>query len=110
MEFMICNPDGLCRSGSESGYDECLKNDKWCVDGYAAGAFMGFESGTRISEEEAVEFIVKEHGLDKESAKQKLTEQGLSKEESIEYMRKTFGYSPKAAAKALGLNIDMVKM
>lgn len=104
MEFMICNPDGLCRRGSGSGYAECLKESKWCVDGYAAGAFMGFESGTRVSEEDAVEYIVKEYGLDNESAKQKLVEEGLSKEESIEYMRKTFGYSPKGAAEALGLN------
>lgn len=104
MEFMICNPDGLCRRGSGSGYAECLKEDKWCVDGYAAGAFMGFESGTRISEEEAVEYIVKEHGLDEESAKQKLTEQGLSKEESIKYIQKVFGYSPNVAAEALGVN------
>ena len=93
MEFMICNPDGLCRRGSGSGYAECLKEDKWCVDGYAAGAFMGFESGTRISEEEAVEYIVKEHGLDKESAKQKL-----------KYIQKVFGYSPNVAAEALGIN------
>ena len=29
MEFMICNPDGLCRRGSGSGYAECLKESKW---------------------------------------------------------------------------------
>lgn len=42
MEFMLCDPDGLCRHGSGSGYDECLKNNRWCADGYVAGAFRGF--------------------------------------------------------------------
>lgn len=102
MEFMICDPDGLCRNGTDSGYDECLKNDKWCADGYAAGAFHGFESARRITEEEAVKVIMDDLGLSEEEAKAKLKEKGLGKEEAIAYVAKSFGYHPTQAAKALG--------
>ena len=106
MEFMIGDDVGLCRYGSGSGYHEGLKgkdsNCKWCVDGYAAGAFVGFESARRITEEEAVKFIMDDLGLSEEEAKAKLKEKGLGKEEAIAYVAKSFGYHPTQAAKALG--------
>lgn len=47
MEFMIGDDVGLCRYSSGSGYHEGLKgkdsNCKWCVDGYAAGTFVGLK-------------------------------------------------------------------
>jgi len=62
MEFMIGDDVGLCRYSSGSGYHEGLKgkdsNCKWCVDGYADGTFVGFESARCASEDEAVKYIV----------------------------------------------------
>lgn len=102
MEFMICDSDGLCRNGTDSGYDECLKNDKWCADGYAAGAFHGFESARCASEDEAVKHIVDVFEMSKEEAVEKLNEKGLDKEESIKYLGKTFGDNPRRAKQILG--------
>lgn len=106
MEFMIGDDVGLCLYGSGSGYHEGLKgkdiNCKWCVDGYAAGAFVGFESARRVSEDEAVKYIVDVFEMSKEEAVEKLNEKGLDKEESIKYLGKTFGDNPRRAKQILG--------
>lgn len=106
MEFMIGDDVGLCRYGSGSGYHEGLNgedsNCKWCVDGYAAGAFVGFESARRVSEDEAVKYIVDVFEMSKEEAVEKLNEKGLDKEESIKYLGKTFGDNPRRAKQILG--------
>lgn len=103
MEFMIGDDVGLCRYGRGSGYHEGLNgedsNCKWCVDGYAAGAFVGFESARRVSEDEAVKYIVDVFEMSKEEA----VEKGLDKEESIKYLGKTFGDNPRRAKQILGL-------
>lgn len=103
MEFMIGDDVGLCRYGSGSGYHEGLKgkdsNCKWCVDGYAAGAFVGFESARSVSEDEAVKYIVDVFEMSKEEA----VEKGLDKDKSIKYLGKTFGDNPRRAKQILGL-------
>lgn len=107
MEFMIGDDVGLCRYGSGSGYHEGLKgkdsNCKWCVDGYAAGAFVGFESARSVSEDEAVKYIVDVFKMSKEEAVEKLNEKGLDKDKSIKYLGKTFGDNPRRAKQILGL-------
>ncbi|WP_304159785.1 hypothetical protein [Phascolarctobacterium succinatutens] len=107
MEFMIGDDVGLCRYGSGSGYHEGLKgkdsNCKWCVDGYAAVAFVGFESARSVSEDEAVKYIVDVFEMSKEEAVEKLNEKGLDKDKSIKYLGKTFGDNPRRAKQILGL-------
>ncbi len=106
MEFMISDDVGLCCYGSGSGYHEGLNgedsNCKWCVDGYAAGAFVSFESARRVSEDEAVKYIVDVFEMSKEEAVEKLNEKGVDKEESIKYLGKTFGDNPRRAKQILG--------
>jgi len=105
MEFMIGDDVGLCRYSSGSGYHEGLKgkdsNCKWCVDGYADGTFVGFESARCASEDEAVKYIVDVFEMSKEEAVEKLNEKGLDKEESIKYLGKTFGDNPRRAKQIL---------
>ena len=103
---MIGDDVGLCRYGSGSGYHEGLKgkagNCKWCVDGYAAGAFAGFENAKRVSEDDAVSFIMDVFKMDKNEAGAKLIEKGLDEEESIKYLGETFGDTPRKAKEILG--------
>lgn len=106
MKFVIGDDVGLCRQCDNSEYDEGLKgnavNCKWCADGYAYGAFRGFESASVVSEDEAVKFIMNTLKMTREEAVDKLNEKGLYKEESIKYLGKTFGDSPRRAKQMLG--------
>ena len=79
-----------------------FKDEEWCTDGYAYGAFKGFESGSYVDEKQAVKCLIDDYGIDKSKAKELLVKKQLDRDESIAYMAKHRGYSQKEAAKALG--------
>ena len=103
MEFKMSKDDGLCRYKENEGYTS-YKDGEWCFNGYAYGAFMGFESADDVSEAEAAQILADTYKLTLNEAKGELTKEGLSREESIKFLMEERNWSAEWAMKSLGLN------
>lgn len=100
MEFRIADDVGLCRK-SDSGYESCMIGNVWGFDGFACGAFLGFESSKPITREEALECLINECDVAPENAEAELEKPGLSIEETIQNLV-DHGYTVKDARIAIG--------
>lgn len=108
MEFMIADDVGLCRS-DEFADSSLMVGGVWGFNGYAYGAFHGFESGKRVSEQEALKYILEdedltEHNLSEEEAKKILYAPAMEKKETIDYLVKAAGWTRKEAMDAIGVS------
>ena len=108
MEFMIADDVGLCRS-DEFTDSSLMVGGVWGFNGYAYGAFHGFESGKRVSEQEALKYILEdegltEHNLSEEEAKKILYAPAMEKKETIDYLVKAAGWTRKQAMDAIGVS------
>ena len=103
MEFMIADDIGLCRS-DEYAEASFMVDNVWGFNGYAYGAFHGFESGKRITEQEALQYLVENEGLDEDVAKDVLYAQALNKEETIDHLVKAAGWTRQEAMDAIGVS------
>ena len=104
MEFMIGEDDGLCRYEKNGAYASLMVGDVWGFDGYAFGVFHGFESGKRISEQEALEYIMNGTDMSEEKAKKVLYAPSMEKKETIDYLVKETGWTRKEAMDAIGVS------
>lgn len=106
MEFMIADDLGLCRYEENVAYASLMAGDVWGFDGYAYGAFNGFESGKRISEAEALKQIMDGCDMDEEAAKRLLYAPALNKKDTIDHLVKVMGWTRKEAMDAIGVTTE----
>lgn len=103
MLFKMSKDDGLCRYKEGEGYTS-YKDGEWCFNGYAFGAFKGFESADNVSVAEAAKILAETYKLTLQEAESELQKDGLSREESIKYLMKERGWNAKWAMESLGMN------
>ena len=104
MEFMIADDIGLCRYVENVAYASFMIGDIWGFDGYAFGVFHGFESGKRITEQEALEYIMNGTDMSEEKAKKVLYAPSMEKKETSDYLVKETGWTRKEAMDAIGVS------
>lgn len=100
MEFRIADDVGLCRNHGDY-YESYMIGNVWGFDGFACGAFLGFESSKPITREEALECLINECDVAPENAEVELEKPGLSIEETIQNLV-DHGYTVKDARIAIG--------
>ena len=106
MDFMISDDYGLCRLDDEGNQSSFTYGNVWGFNGYAFGAFRGFERASRISEEKAKEYLINEHGLLPEIAEQKVKEASLGREETIAHLKKHTRFSYYSILVMIGFTGD----
>lgn len=106
MEFMIADDIGLCRYVENVAYASFMIGDIWGFDGFAFGAFHGFESGKRVSENEAIKFIMCGTDMSEEKAKKLLYAPAIEKKETIDHLVNAMGWTRKEAMDAIGVTTE----
>lgn len=71
MEFMLSNEYELCRKDGNT-YATFIIGNVWGSDDYADDVFNGYEHAFRVTEQEAIEFMIKDRGLSREEGKKLL--------------------------------------
>ena len=104
MEFMIADDIGLCRHEENVAYASFMVGDVWGFDGFAFGAFRGFESGKRVTQNEAIKFIMDGTDMSEDEAKKLLYAPALEKKETIYHLVNAMSWSRKEAMDAIGVS------
>ena len=104
MEFMIADDIGLCRHEENVAYASFMVGDVWGFDGYAFGAFHGFESAKRVTEDDAIKFIMDGTDMSEDEAKKLLYAPALEKKETIDHLVDVMGWTRKEAMDAIGVS------
>ena len=85
MEFMIAEDVGLCRFDG-TNYESYMVGGVWGFNGFAYGAFKGFENGRKITRAEALSCLINECDVAPDKAEYELEKQGLGIEETIQHL------------------------
>ena len=110
MKFKIADDYGLCRYIEGDGYSSFMEGDVWGFNGFAFGAFHGFERSSYVTENKAIDFIVKEFKKTHDEAKELLHKPSLGRGKTIAHLERQHPYwSRTDAMKYIGYTDEAIR-